>query len=131
MERVQRRATRIIPSLRHLEYTARLEQLNLPSLQHRRRRGDLIQVFKIVSGMDRIDASSLFPPPPKQGTKGHEEKIYVRRPRLEVRKHSFCYRVVNDWNSLQQNVIDAETLNQFKARLDKHWHRERFINPFN
>ena len=130
VERVQRRATRMIPSIRHLEYTARLEALNLPSLQHRRRRGDMIQVYKIMTGMDRIDAKDLFPPPPKLGTKGHDEKIFVRRPRLDIRKYSFCYRIVQDWNSLPQHVIEAETLNQFKARIDRYWHGERFLNPF-
>ena len=129
IERVQKRATRIIPSLREMEYTARLEALKLPSLQHRRRRGDMIQVYKIFTGSDRIEAQKLFPEHDTH-TRGHKWKIFVRRPNLELRKHSFCYRVVRDWNSLPQHDIESETLNQFKARLDKYWQGERFANPF-
>jgi len=29
--------------------------------------------------------------------------------------------VVNIWNSLPDSVVDADTLNTFKNRLDKHW----------
>jgi ribonuclease P/MRP protein subunit RPP40 len=42
------RATKLIPELRHLEYEKRLKMLNLTSLEVRRLRGDLIQVFKIL-----------------------------------------------------------------------------------
>ena len=45
VEGVQRRATKLIPSIKDLEYMARLEELKLPSLEHRRRRGDAIQAF--------------------------------------------------------------------------------------
>ena len=40
-----------------------------------------------------------------------------------LRKFSFCSRVVNRpiWNSLPDSVVDADTLNTFKNRLDKHW----------
>ena len=45
IEKVQRRATKLVPSLRDLPYAARLERLNLPTLAFRRLRGDMIQVF--------------------------------------------------------------------------------------
>ena len=48
IENVQRRATRILSTLRHLSYSERLQELNLPTLLYRRRRADLIQVFKII-----------------------------------------------------------------------------------
>ena len=130
VERVQRRATRIIPSIRHLPYTERLEALKLPSLQHRRRRGDMIQVFKIMISTDRLDKEKLFPSPPNLGTRGHDKKIYVQRPNLDVRKYFFSLRVVTDWNSLPPNITGSETVDQFKARLDRHWIGERFRNPF-
>ena len=38
-----------------------------------------------------------------------------------LRKFSFCSRVVNIWNSLPDSVVNADTLNTFKSRLDKHW----------
>ena len=36
LEKVQRRATKLVPELRHLDYTSRLVALNLPSLLYRR-----------------------------------------------------------------------------------------------
>ena len=48
LENAQRRATRLIPELRRLTYKERLIELNLPTLDYRRKRFDIIQVFKIV-----------------------------------------------------------------------------------
>ena len=59
IERIQRRATKLITSIKDLDYTDRLKQLNLPSLQHRRRRGDMIQVNKIMYKIDRLESESL------------------------------------------------------------------------
>ena len=49
VERVQKRATRMTPSLRDLSYRKRLEILNLPSLSYRRKRGDVIMSYKIMT----------------------------------------------------------------------------------
>ena len=54
IENVQRRATRIVPELKHLTYEERLSELNLPTLEYRRKRGDLIHLFKIIHGIDDI-----------------------------------------------------------------------------
>jgi len=39
----------------------------------------------------------------------------------DLRKHYFSARIVNIWNSLPNTVVDAGTVNTFKARLDKFW----------
>jgi len=54
-------------------------------------------------------------------TRGHSLKIAKQRTRLDLRKHFFSQRVVNEWNSLPQHVIEASTVNMFKNRLDKYW----------
>ena len=61
IERIQRKATRIIPSISHLSYHDRLRHLNLPSLQHRRRRGDLICLYQILKGAYDIDNQLFIP----------------------------------------------------------------------
>ena len=48
MEKVQKRATKLIISLKHLPYMERLKQLKLPILKYRRLRGDMMEVFKLV-----------------------------------------------------------------------------------
>ena len=59
IEGIQRRATRI-PTLSNLSYPERLDKLNLFSLSYRRRRGDLIQVYKIMHSIDHIRYQDLF-----------------------------------------------------------------------
>ena len=48
IEKIQKRAKNLIISLKHLSYSERLKQLQLPTLKYRRLRGDMIQVFKTV-----------------------------------------------------------------------------------
>ena len=38
-----------------------------------------------------------------------------------IRKYSFCVQVVNIWNSLPNEVVEADTVNALKYGLDKHW----------
>ena len=52
IERVQRRATKVIPELKHLPYSSRLEILELPSLLFRRKRADVLQMYKFFHGFD-------------------------------------------------------------------------------
>ena len=48
VEAVQRRATKAIPELKDIPYEDRLRRLKLPALVYRRRRGDMIQTYKIL-----------------------------------------------------------------------------------
>ena len=60
IEKVQRRATKMIPQLKTLSYQCRMETLGLPSLKARRTRGDLIQAYKIFNRIDDLDFNSFF-----------------------------------------------------------------------
>ena len=54
LEKIQQRATKIVPSLKNLCYAERLAKLNLTSLEIRRNRGDLIQLFKIEKNFNSV-----------------------------------------------------------------------------
>ena len=129
VEKVQRRATKLIPSISHLPYEDRLKFLKLPSLDFRRRRGDMIHVFKIMNGMDRLDLHNFFTFPPNNNTRGHSQKLFKGRCRLELRRNVFSQRTVHDWNSLPEHVISCASLNSFKSNLDKFWKGERYRLP--
>ena len=81
----------------------------------------MIQMYKIMSGMDRINPSDLFQLAPETSTRGHKWKVFKPRAAKEVRRSFFSQRVINNWNGLPDNVVNAETLNIFKNRLDKTW----------
>ena len=121
IEAIQRRATKIVPELRDKSYEDRLKALKLPSLVYRRRRGDMIQMFKIMKGLVRMNIQDLLTPIEDSITRGHFSRVRKGKAVKTQRISSFSQRVINDWNSLPTNVIDAPTLNTFKNRLDEHW----------
>lgn len=122
IENVQRRATKLIPGLKHLAYPERLQRLNLPTLQHRRIRGDLINTFKIVNNIyDNRVTQNIFQMEESSRTRGHTKKIFKKRCRLEIRKNFFSFRVIDNWNSLPQNIVDAKDVKQFEILLDNFW----------
>ena len=51
LEKVQRRATKLLQNISHLSYPERLAALNLPILVYRRIRGDMIETFKILNNI--------------------------------------------------------------------------------
>ena len=60
IENVQRRATRLVPGLFILDNESRLESLSLPTLTYRCMRGDMIVVFKIITGKYFFEPSQLY-----------------------------------------------------------------------
>ena len=129
VEKIQRRATKLIPNLRSLPYRDRLEVLSLPSLCYHRRRGDILQVYKILKGIDRLESNQFFSLADISNTRGHSLKLVKRRSRSSLRQNVFSQRVTNDWNGLLTHVVNSPTLFTFKSRLDKHWIRERYNLP--
>ena len=65
----------MILELRGLAYEERLTRLGLYSLEFRRMRGDLIETYKIMKGIDKIEAGKLFPLAHETRTRGHCLKI--------------------------------------------------------
>ena len=53
-------AMKIVPELRGMTYKERLRTLDLPTLEQRRDRGDLIQIYKVMNGMDVVDNEELL-----------------------------------------------------------------------
>ena len=119
LERVQHRFTRMVPGLRGLEYGMRLERLKLMTLEERRNRSDLVELFKISKGLSAIPWNSFFRVDSSKRTRGHSKKLTKESFKLDVRKHFFSQRVVNRWNGLSEDVVSAGSVDAFKRRLDE------------
>ncbi len=51
-------------------------------------------------------------------------KLFKPQFEAELRKHAFSQRIINDWNSLTENMVTSKSLDIFKERLNKHWSTE-------
>ena len=88
------------------------------SLEKRRLQGDLVAAFQCLKGAYKKGGDRLFTRPCCDRTRGNSFKLKEGRFRLNIRKKLFTMRVVKHWNTLPREVLDAPSLETFKARLD-------------
>ena len=128
IESIQRRATKLVPECREMDYNQRLRYLKLYSLKGRRERGDLIQVYKIFKGNDDIKPENIFSLATYTKTRNQGNKLRISYSKTDIRKFSFANRVVEKWNNLPTEIKEAPSVNAFKNRLDANPKlRERFF----
>ncbi len=98
LEKIQRRATKLVRGLSNLPYEdlERLKQLDLFSLEVRRDRGDLIEVHKMFRKPGYIKAEKFFKVS-NDPRRGHRLKILKPRCRLQLKTPQ---SVINRWNAL-------------------------------
>ena len=120
LEGVQRRATRLVPGLKHLEYEERLRRMDLPSLYYRRLRGDMIETYKHLHNQYTTN-KNLLQLHGQSRTRGHSLKLTKKYCRTSLRKNYFSYRVVDIWNDLPEHIVRAKSTNAFKAKIDRHF----------
>jgi len=84
----------------------------------------MIEVFKLVHGFYDKDVNIQLSYKSGVSTRGNKYKLENYSFHYNIRKYSFCPRIVNIWNSLPNSVVDVETVNIFKAHLDKFWEQQ-------
>jgi hypothetical protein len=127
LEAVQRRATKLVKDISHLNYVDRLRQLGLPTLKYRRDINDMIQVYKAIHGIDDINWMSLFMLVPSTTTRGHSLKIFKKQCRTTQRLHIFSMRIIDQWNGLSNSTVTSKSVNAFKSALNaEDWNPYKF-----
>ena len=124
MEKVQKRATKILRQCRCLNYRQHLEVLNLPTLAFRRNRGDMIGVYKNLTGKYDPTLPSILHRDIISTTRGNSLILCTYRLKYDLCEYNFTVRVISLWNSLPTPVITAVSVDSFKNRLEKFWANE-------
>ena len=117
LEAVQAKATALVHGLKHINSEERRKKLGLMRLEDRRERGDLIEVFKILKGLTRIDPSQFWEVREARNGVRLVKELAVNGRRQ--RQSFFSYRVIQKWNLLPTELKTAPSLNSFKNRLDE------------
>ena len=104
-----------------LSYDERLRKLGLTTLEARRKRGDMIEIYKLMTGKERIDYQQFFVKAEiGYNLRGHSMKLATQQSSKDVRRNFFSLRGVRSWNALPQHVIEAASTNAFKNRFDQY-----------
>ena len=130
IEAVQKRAIRMCYGL-HGSYHDKLKSVGLTTLCDRRVRGDMIQTYKILKGLDDVDYRTWFKTVGEQHQKTRlavsvsqdmtlEATMNLVKPKskLDIRKNFFSSRVVDPWNNLPASVQNAGNVADFKVKYD-------------
>ena len=136
LERVQRRATKLVPVMSKLSHEDRQKKMDLPSLVYRRIRGDSIDIYNYLQSpwhvvLYRMNVESLLPLTKSTSgvatrTRGHSLKLEKRHCRTQLRANTLVCRMVNFWNSLPEEVVAAKSVNAFKEHFDKFCYAIRY-----
>ena len=73
-------------------------------------------MFKIVNDNEDVDRNMFFKLKEGSRTRGHKAALVKEQCRLDMRKYSFSQRVINEWNKLPNDCVNASSVNMFKNR---------------
>ena len=128
IEKVQRRATKLLPDLKDLPYNDRLKILQLPTLKYRRLRNDLLHLYKLTHNMVEMDQAThckkcthnthMLQKSLRSANRGHEHKYQIHH-HPGIRNRFLTSRALSYWNSLSKTTVNSTTINSFKNNLEK------------
>jgi hypothetical protein len=121
LENVQRRATKLVGSIKSLSYEERLKRLGLTTLADRRERGDAILTHSILTKKVKLTQRPVLlrDSQPLVQTRGNSLKLQAQWSRLEIRRNFFSLRVVKGWNALPDSVVSVGSSQAFKGGYDR------------
>ena len=123
LENAQIRATKSIDGYSDLSYTERPRKLDLPTLQYRRERGDMIELYKHFKLYDHAIIIKKFRLKTRP-SRSHDHQLVENLASDGTRgcqQNSFYYRTIRTWNNRPRNVVQAPNIDTFKRELDRTW----------
>ena len=106
-----------------MEYEDRLRKLKWPTLETRRLFLSLVECYKIVLCMKKLNVDELFEFTKCNSTRAnHPYVLHVKPAKCNPYKYYFPIRIIRDWNSLPGSIVEAGSLSRFKSAL------KRFLN---
>ena len=123
LEKVQERATKLVDGLKNLNYSERLKKLDMTTLAFRRLRGDVIEIFKHLHTYDKDSLPPTSFRLKTRPSRRHKFQLhaYHGEGKRSILGNFYYHRVAETWNNLPRTVVEAESINSFKNRLDDAW----------
>ena len=126
LEKVQKRAVNMVAGLRSRNYVDKLQEVGLTTLEERRTRGDMIQTFRIIQGVDNVETGTWFTMANEREREGATStrnnrdttRLVEGDSNYELRRNFFSQRVPSRWNALPQATRQQRTVLGFKAAFD-------------
>ena len=126
IEDIQKRATKLVSSVADMPYEQRLKELGLVTLEYRRDRADMLQIYKSLHGLDSLKWDNMFQLN-QSNLRGHFLKFTPKKCNRNRRLNSFSQRTIHYWNNLSNETINAKSINSFKSLLNKeNWNAKKF-----
>ena len=132
LEKVQKRMLRMVSNVRGGDYEDRLRMVGLTTLEERRARGDMVETFKTLNGKNRVEMAEWFEVQEEEARPTRLNTLMVagdaikkqgvlvgQKANRELRRNFFTVRVVNEWNSLPEEVKAVKSTNAFKNAYDR------------
>jgi ribonuclease P/MRP protein subunit RPP40 len=118
LERVQKRAVKMVSGLQGTSYQEKLEELDLNTLEERRHQADMLQMYKIITGKDSVMREQWFKMAADAMVRTRQAagllNVIKPRARLGVRINFFSVRTADDWNVVPEKIKMARTAAHFK-----------------
>ena len=124
IEKVQKRMCNIIYGARSMSYSQKLKKSNLLSLQVRRIKDQIINVYKIKHNLMDLDFDEFFSKNKYEKTRGNAFRLTFQKSKSKIRHHFFSCSVVKHWNKLKSNEINVRSLKMFKRNVLNYLRRE-------
>ena len=128
IENVQRRATKIVAACSNLSYEARLEQIGIPTLEYRRKVGDMIEIFKHLHLYDKQSIPKRLNHRARP-TRQHDfelERNFGNDGFRGVQTNFFYFPSIKEWNDLTPEVVNSKSVLAFRNNINRLWKDKRY-----